>query len=98
MDIILESFNKFFDKDTRPVEATRSTGPEPVQKLARRRRYSHTFSAGRKRKLIRDAKGRNKWRIVPDGALVHYGKQFSHRKKKDPNLGKRNTGDMDKND
>lgn len=95
MTLVLESYKKLFDRDTRPVEPVKSVGPEPAQKVARRRRYSHTFSAGRQRKLIRDTKGRNKWRIVPDGAVVHYGKQLSHRKKKVTNH--KNTGSKSKN-
>lgn len=94
MKIILESYKKLFDKDTRPTEPVKSEGPEPAEKLARRRRYAHTFSAGRRRKLIRDTKGRNKWRIVPDGAVVHYGKQFSHRTKK---VATKNTANKSKN-
>lgn len=72
---------KFFDVDTRPVPAEPALKPEPAAKQARRRRYSHTFSSGRQLKRIINSKGQAKWRRIPDAAIVHYGKQLSHRKK-----------------
>jgi hypothetical protein len=71
---------RFFDRDTRPRPPGEPEPAEPAQKLARRRRYSHTFSAGRKFRLIRTASGRPKWRRIPDAAIVHYGKVQLNRK------------------
>lgn len=65
---------RFFDKDTSPKQPLEAEKPEPVEKLARRRNYAHTFSAGRKFKLVRGANGHQRWRRLPDGAIVHYGK------------------------
>ena len=73
---------EYFDKNTQPVEAIPASPANKLHPLSRRRRYSHTFSAGRRLKLVRGASGQNRWRIVPDGAVVHYGKQYSHNTKK----------------
>jgi hypothetical protein len=76
---------KTFDDDTRP---TGPVPPEPsdvIRPKATRRRYSHTFSAGRRLKLVRGANGQNRWRIVPDAAIVHYGKQQFTSKKSSVN-------------
>lgn len=71
-----------FDDDTRPTSAVKPLPPERHHALAKRRRYAHTFSAGRQLKKVRGKNGQNRWRVVPDFAIVHYGKQFSHNKKK----------------
>lgn len=71
---------RFFDRDTRPEEPIPAEPDVPAQKLARRRRYSHTFTADRTRKLIRSASGQPKWRKIPDAAIVHYGKVQLRRK------------------
>lgn len=72
----------YFDKNTAPVEPLRAVPAEKIHPLAKRRRYAHTFSAGRRLKLVRGASGQNRWRVVPDGAIVHYGKMYSHNTKK----------------
>lgn len=81
---------QYFDKKTLPVEPLPANPPNKLKPLAKRRRYSHTFSAGRHLKLVRGASGQNRWRIVPDGAIVHYGKQYSHNTKK--RITKKDTG------
>lgn len=73
---------EYFDKNTQPVAPLKSVPPEKIKPQAKRRRYAHTFSAGRRLKLVRGASGQNRWRIVPDGAIVHYGKMYSHNTKK----------------
>lgn len=73
---------EYFDRNTQPVPASPAVSAIKIQPKNKRRRYAHTFSAGRRLKLIRSASGQNKWRIVPDGAIVHFGKQFSHNTKK----------------
>jgi len=73
---------KFFDKNTQPVGMRHAVPPEKITVKAKRRRYAHTFSAGRHLKLVRSVSGQNHWRLVPDGAVVHYGKQYSHNTKK----------------
>jgi hypothetical protein len=73
---------KSFDIDQRPTEPARAIPAVPIKPKSRRRRYAHTFSAGRHLKLIRSASGKMKWRRVPDGAIVHFGKQYSHRRPK----------------
>lgn len=73
---------EYFDKNTQPVAATPAAPAEKIRPQAKRRRYAHTFSAGRRLKIVRGASGQNRWRVVPDGAIVHYGKQFSHNAKK----------------
>lgn len=78
--LTIEAFkNKFFDTDRRAQSPEKAEKDVAATKLARRRRYSHTFSAGRRAKLVTNKAGRAKWRRVPDGALVHYGKTNSHR-------------------
>jgi hypothetical protein len=72
----------YFDKNTLPVSPLAAIPPERIKPLAKRRRYAHTFSSGRRLKLVRGVSGQNRWRVVPDGAIVHYGKQFSKNKKK----------------
>jgi hypothetical protein len=72
--MLIERF-KFFDKDTRPRPPEENVKAEPATPVARRRRYAHTFSAGRTLKLMKGANGHNRWRRMPDGALVWYGKQ-----------------------
>jgi hypothetical protein len=66
-----------FDRNTQPVPPLPATPVERHPPLSRRRRYAHTFSAGRHLKLVRGADGQNRWRVVPDGAIVHFGKQRS---------------------
>ena len=77
--------SKWFDGDQRPIPPSKPIPATKVVSTSKRRRYSHTFSAGRHLKLIRSASGHMRWRRVPDSAIVHYGKQYSHRrpKKKD---------------
>lgn len=72
----------YFDKNTLPVAPLPAVPANKIKPLSRRRRYAHTFSAGRQLKLVRGASGQNRWRIVPDGAIVHYGKQYSKNSKK----------------
>ena len=79
----------YFDNDTRPVSPDQPIPSEKIRPQARRRRYSHTFSAGRQLKKIINSKGQPKWRRIPDGALVHYGKQDSVRAKPGSNPLKR---------
>lgn len=74
---------KQFDIDQRPKALLQPEPSVSIGPIARRRRYSHTFSAGRHLKLIRSASGKMRWRRVPDGAIVHFGKQYSHRKSAD---------------
>lgn len=73
---------EYFDKNTQPVEPMKPIPAEKIKPQAKRRRYAHAFSAGRKLKRVRGASGQNRWRVVPDGAVVFYGKQYSHNTKK----------------
>lgn len=72
----------YFDNNTQPVAPLQNVPAVKIKPQARRRRYAHTFSAGRRLKLVRGASGQNRWRVVPDGAIVHYGKMYSHNTKK----------------
>lgn len=74
---------KFFDVDQQPVPPEPPEKPEKVKPIRRRRRYAHKFSAGRTRKLVRGANGQNRWRKVPDGAIVFFGKRQLYFKNKE---------------
>jgi hypothetical protein len=76
------SDKKYFDINTKPIG---NIAPLPANKIkpkGTRRKYSHVFSADRQLKKVVGKNGQTKWRRVPAGSLVFYGKQNTHTRKK----------------
>lgn len=72
---------KYFDIDTRPIGNVAPSKPIPAKHVGKRRRYSHKFTKDKVLKKVIGKDGQTKWRRVPQGSVVFYGKQYTHRNK-----------------